>query len=189
MRGGSQARRASNLAVRIEDTLGNPQPPVEKSVNFTLDDVKKDLKDQKVIYEKGLAEDSLFHSDKSMSPKNSYTLASASKGQKNAQFSFGVENQNEKVVQSAKKRVPKNFKAIAKMSFERQGTLKRELEDTLDSFFDKKKLYLKSVVDHQNKTKNAQFKMRTSANSPTGFNDFDAIEQMNLDQVINRQEF
>ena len=45
MRGGSQARRASNLAVRIEDTLGNPQPPVEKSVNFTLDDVKKDLKD------------------------------------------------------------------------------------------------------------------------------------------------
>ena len=74
------------------------------------------------------------------------------------------------------------------MSFERQGTLKRELEDTLDNFFDKKKLYLKSVVDHQNKTKNAQFKMRTSANSPTGFNEanFDAIEQMNLDQVINR---
>ena len=79
MRGGSQNRRASNLNVRIEDPLGNPQPPVEKSVNFTIDDVKKDIKDQKSPNEKGLGDDSIFYSEKSLSPKNSYGLASASK--------------------------------------------------------------------------------------------------------------
>ena len=76
------------------------------------------------------------------------------------------------------------------MSFERQGTRKLELEDTLDGFFDNKKLYLKSVIDHQNKARNAKMKMKHSLNSGTGFpGAMDSIDNINLDQVINRQEY
>lgn len=41
--------------------------------------------------------------------------------------------------------VPRNFKMLAKQSFEKQTTRKHEMTDTLDSFFDNNKIYIKSA--------------------------------------------
>lgn len=89
----------------------------------------------------------------------------------------------EEKISKTTKKAPPNYKAIAKLSYERQSTRKKELEDTLNNFFDRKKLYLKSAIEHKNKVKSIQGKMRVSNGSPGGFDDpnFDAIESMNLD--------
>ena len=100
MRGdASQTRRASNLAVRIEDPLGNAAPPVEKSVNFTLDDASKDpSKAPSKGKEDKLAEDSLFVSERSLSPKHApIIINSATKAQVQSQFSFAGDNTEERV--------------------------------------------------------------------------------------------
>lgn len=41
--------------------------------------------------------------------------------------------------------MPHNFKQLAKQSYERQATRNKDMAATMDSFFDKNKLYLKSV--------------------------------------------
>ena len=42
-------------------------------------------------------------------------------------------------------RVPRNFRLLAKQSFEKQSSRNIDMIDTTDSFFDTNKIYLKSV--------------------------------------------
>ena len=42
-------------------------------------------------------------------------------------------------------RVPRNFRLLAKQSFEKNNTRNVEMADTMDNFFDTNKIYIKSV--------------------------------------------
>ena len=71
----------------------------------------------------------------------------------------------------------RNFKLQAKLSFEKQVVRNGEMVDTLDSFFDQNKLYIKSVQQEQS--------LRGKRTSK----DDSLYEEVRNDHQLNRQMF
>ena len=69
----------------------------------------------------------------------------AAAGDSQHQASASIPLKKSSVVAPATNRPPQNFRSLAKQSFEKQSSRNIKISDTMDSFFDHNKLYIKSV--------------------------------------------
>ena len=75
-------------------------------------------------------------------------------------------------------RVPRNFRLLAKQSFEKQVSRNVDMADTMDSFFDTNKIYIKSVQQEATMRKRKQ----------SNHND-DPFYEESSPSVINKQMY
>ena len=71
---------------------------------------------------------------------------------------------------SLPRNVPFDFKHKAKVQYNMQFTRQKLLDETVDSFFDKNKLYLKTAIDHKaNKSRSRSKDVSDNEEPPEGY--------------------
>ena len=99
---------------------------------------------------------------------------------------------------SLPRNVPYDFKHKAKIQYNMQFARQRELDETVDSFFDRNKLYLKTAIDHQTNKSRSKSKEPSDSGEPEGYKlrairQSQTLESVDLttinNQVVNKQEY